>query len=73
MLFLLWSILSLGRAVEGLDVVIQSPTSLQSLNDPWTLQIAHQFGYNRLCIKMALGPISPSQMFYYSALLFNTR
>ena len=30
------------------------------------------FGYNRLCIKMALGPISPSQMFYYSALLFNT-
>ena len=43
MLFLLWSILSLSRAVEGLDMVIQSPTSLQSFNDPWNLQIAHQF------------------------------
>ena len=43
MLSLLWSILSFSWAVEGLDVVIQSPISLQSLNDPWNIQIEHQF------------------------------
>ena len=40
---LLWSILSLGWAVEGLDVGIQSTMSLQDLSAPWNLQIDHQF------------------------------
>ena len=42
MLFL-WSIFSLGWAVEGLDVGIQSPMSLQELNQPWNVHIDHQF------------------------------
>ena len=40
---ILWSILSSGWAVEGLDVGIQSPMSLQELSQPWNVHIDHQF------------------------------
>ncbi len=43
MMAFLWIILSLGWAVEGLDVGIQSPMSLHDLNQPWNLHIDHQF------------------------------
>ena len=37
----LWSIISFGWAIEGLDVVLQSPMSLDSLKEPWNMHINH--------------------------------